>query len=348
MAHYQIASKTATGTKKQHDQYEEPNGDWYRSLETDNCVVLVVADGLGSCANDSRASHTACDSFIEKCFLALSRDEMLDEAAINRFCVEIDLVLASHNDMTCFSAVVWYTDTNKVVWFNVGDTRIYKCGRSGIMTQMTVDDRAVENRRSNDPRFGRYSTERGALIPHVGVSAALGDCRLKFHTGSFEFKPGESLILCSDGMYKSGNFKKDMAGLLGSVFMDEAIKRIETTDGDDNTLLVLRRDMTVNNSLDELMTHFEQDPNAIPRPALIDSFCNGLEKMLEDNADANEIAKVAAFMKHHQIFPDKQRIEKLYNAAFNRLKATPQGAGWQQLNAACFDLKDILMYVFRH
>ena len=200
---YQIASKTATGTKK---LYYEQNGDCYKSLENDNCVVLVVADGLGTCASDSRASHTACDSFIEKCASALSQNELLDEAAIKRFCDEIDPVLARHNDMTCFSAVVWYTNTNQVVWFNVGDTRIYKCSRSGIMTQMTVDDRAVDNKMSNDPRFGKYSTERGALIPSVGVSIALGDCRLKSHTGSFEFKPGESLILCSDGMYNSSSF----------------------------------------------------------------------------------------------------------------------------------------------
>jgi serine/threonine protein phosphatase PrpC len=344
---YQIASKTATGTKK---LYYEPNGDWYKSLETDKCVVLVVADGLGSCASDSRASHDACDSFIEKCELALSRNEMLDESAIRRFCIEIDPILARHNDMTCLSAVVWYTNTDQVVWFNVGDTRIYKCSRSGIMTQMTVDDRAVDNRRSNDPRFGRYRTINGALVPSVGVNVALGDGNHEeFHTGSFEFKPGESLILCSDGMYNSSSFSNDMAKLLGSIDMAETINRIETTDGDDNTLFVLRRDMTVDTGLDELMTQFEQDPNAIPRPALIDSFCDGLGKMLQNNANAGAIAKVAAFMKLHQMYPDRQRIDQLYNATFSKLKATAQGEeDWQQLNAACIDLKDILTYVFRH
>jgi len=346
---YQIASKTATGTKKQYDQYEDPNGDWYRSLETDGCVVLVVADGVGTCASDSRASHTACDRFIEKCVSALSRNELLDESAIHRFCVEIDPVLAGHNDMTCLSAVVWYTNTNRVAWFNVGDTRIYKGSRSGIMTRMTVDDRAVENTKSNDSRFGKYLTKDGVLVPSVGVKYALGDCHLKFHTGSFEFNPGESLILCSDGMYNSMNFDNDMAKLLGSIDITEAITGIETTDKDDNTLLVLRRDMTVDTGIDELMAQLEQDPNAIPRNVLIDRFCDGLEKMLEDNADANAIAKVAAFMKVHQIYPDKQRIEKLFNAVFNKQSATQKGEeDWQQLNAACLDLKDILRYVFTH
>lgn len=342
---YQIVSKTATGTKK---LYYESNGDWCKSLDNGNCVVLVVADGLGSCTSDSRASHTACDKFIEKCKLSLSRNEVLDEAAIRQFCVDIDPVLANQGDMTCFSAVVWYTNTNHVVWFNVGDTRIYKCSQSGTMTQMTVDDRAVENKKSNDPRDGKYRTVNGALVPSVGVNAALGDCEFKFHTGSFEFNPGESLILCSDGMYHSFSFAEDVKELLGAFDMDEAVKRIETTDGDDNTLLVLRRDMTLDTNLSELMDQFDQYQKTTTPLALVDCFCDGLEKMLLGNTDAHEIAKVAKFMKEHQLYPVRQRIEELYNSAYKKLKSTPQGVDWQQLNAACIALRDILTYVFRH
>jgi serine/threonine protein phosphatase PrpC len=343
---YQIVSKTAIGTKK---LYYESNGDWCKSLDNGNCVVLVVADGLGSCASDSRASHTVCDKFIEKCELALSRNEVLDQVAIRQFCVDIDPVLANHGDMTCFSAVVWYTNTNHVVWFNVGDTRIYKYSQSGTMTQMTVDDRAVENKKSNDPRDGKYRTVNGALVPSVGVNAALGDCKLKFHTGSFEFNPGESLILCSDGVYHSFSFAEDVKELLGAFNMDEAIKRIGTSDGDDNTLLVLRRDMTIDTNLDELMDRFDQYQKTTTPLALVDCFCDGLEKMLQGNGDTQEIAKVAKFMKEHQIYPDRQRIDKLLNVAYSKLNATPQGEeGWQQLNAACIDLRDILRFVFTH
>lgn len=341
---YQIVSKTATGTKK---LYYEPNGDWCKSLDNGNCVVLVVADGLGSCSSDSRASHTACDKFIEKCELALRRNELLDETAIQQFCVEIDRILAGHSDMTCFSAVVWYTDTNRVIWFNVGDTRIYKYSRSGTMTQMTVDDRAVENKKSNDPRDGKYRTVNGALVPSVGVNAALGDLRLQFHTGLFEFNPGESLILCSDGMYHSFSFAEDVKELLGAFNMDEAVKRIETTDGDDNTLLVLRRDMTVETNLGELMDQFNQYQNTITLLALVDCFCDGLEKMLQGNGDAQEIAEVAKFMKEHQLYPVRRRIEELYDSAYKKLKSTPQGEECQLLDAACRDLLEILRCVCR-
>ena len=341
---YQIVSKTTTGTKK---LYYESNGDWCKSLDNGNCVILVVADGLGSCTSDSRASHTACDKFIEKCKLSLSRNEVLDEAAIRQFCVDIDPVLANQGDMTCFSAVVWYTNTNHVVWFNVGDTRIYRCSQSGTMTQMTVDDRAVENKKSNDPRDGKYRTVNGALVPSVGVNAALGDLSLQFHTGSFEFNPGESLILCSDGMYHSFSFAEDVKELLGAFNMDEAVKRIETTDGDDNTLLVLRRDMTLDTNLSELMDQFDQYQKTTTPLALVDCFCDGLEKMLQGNGNAQEIANVAKFMKEHQLYPVRHRIEELYDSAYKKMKATPQGEERQQLDAACRDLLEILKLVCR-
>lgn len=139
-----------------------------------------------------------------------------------------------------------------------------------------------------------------------------------------------------------------MKALLNQADLTTGIRNMTTTD-DDSTLLVLRRDMTVNTGLDELMSQFEQDPNAIPRLALINSFCDGLEKMIENNADADDIAKVAAFMKLHQIYPNRQSIDQLFNSTYNKLKATAQGEeNWQQFNAACLDLKDILRYVFTH
>ena len=342
---YQIASITEVGTKKA--EYE-PNGDWCKCLERENCVVLTLADGLGSCASDARAAHTACDRFIEKCASALDHNEVLDEAALIRFCSEIDPVLANRNDKTCFSVVVWYTDTHQVIWFNVGDTRIYKYSRSGAWTQITVDDRAVENKNSNNPTYGTYHTDHGALIPSVGVDCALGDCKLEFHTGSFAFSPGESIVMCSDGMYHSATFFDDTARLLGTIDMEEAIKRIETNDADDHTLLVIRRNMTVDASLDELMAQFEQNPKVLPRHVIIECFYKGLEQMLHNNADANDIAKVSEFMKLHQLYHVRQRIDNLYSDAVKKLKATPQGEEWQRLNAACFDLWDVLQYVFRH
>ena len=341
---YQIASKTATGTKK--DKYKS-NGDWYGWLERDNCVVLAVADGVGECASDYRASHTACDRFIEKCASALNRDEELDESALHRFCVEIDPVLAVDNDKACFSAAVWYTNTHQVVWLNVGDTRIYKGNRVGVMTQMTVDDRAVENAESNDPKYGKYRTDHGALVPNVGVKYALGDGLFGFHTGSFEFGPGESMVLCSDGMYNSSSFDVDMARLVDAADMDEAVKRINTTSTDDATLLVLRRNMTVEAGLEEIMGNFDDYQKTMPFNALTERFCKALESIMNTGADVDQIAAAAAFMKQHQLYPDKERIKGLFNGAVSLLNAMPQGEERQRFNAACIDLKEILEHVHK-
>lgn len=232
-----------------------------------------------------------------------------------------------------------------MVWLHVGDTRIYRYSKAEGLVQTTQDD---HGKAVNIKVNGKLYTDHGAVVSATPIDNAIGDRGCDFHTGSFEFNPGDSILLCSDGMYNSSTFDDDMESLLNQVDLTAGIRNMTTTDDDDNTLLVMRRDMTINTGLDELMAQFEQDPNAIPRPAIINSFCDGLEKMLQNNAEASAIATAAAFMKLHEIYPDKQRIEKLFNAVFNRLNATPKGADWQQLNTACLDLKDILRYVFTH
>lgn len=339
---YQIASKTEKGRKKESF---ERNGDCCGWIDESGCVVLALADGVGSCADDARASKITCDLFLEKCRMALKGSKLLTEEKLAQFCREIDPVLAVDNDMACFCAVVWYANTRSVVWLHVGDTRIYRYSKAEGLVQMTQDD---HGKAVNIKVNGKLYTDHGAVVSATPIDNAIGDRGCDFHTGSFEFNPGDSIILCSDGMYNSSTFGNDVESLLNQADLTDSIKSLTTTDDDDNTLLVLRRDMTINTDLDELMTQLEQDPDAIPRPALIDRFCDGLGKMLEDNADANDIAKVTAFMKLHEIHPDKQRIEKLFNAAVNKQKITPQGEDWQQLDAACRDLKSILRYVFTH
>ena len=339
---YQIASKSEKGRKKESF---ECNGDCCGWIEESGCVVLALADGVGSCADDARASRTVCDLFMEKCRMALKGSKVLTEERLMQFCREIDPVLAVDNDMACFCAVVWYANTRSVTWLHVGDTRSYRYSKAEGFVQMTQDD---HGKAVNIKVNGKLYTDHGAVVSATPINNAIGDRGCDFHIGSFEFNPGESVILCSDGMYNSSSFNDDMESLLNQADLTDSIKSLTTTDDDDYTLLVLRCDMTVDTGLDELMEQFEQDLPPIPRPALIDSFCDGLEKKLEDNADANDIAKLAAFMKIHQIYPDRQRIDKLFNDTFNKLKATPQGEDWQQLNAACLDLKDILRYVFTH
>lgn len=345
---YQIASKSEKGRKKSSN---ELNGDCCGWIEEPGCVVVIVADGVGSCNSDSRASKTARDLFLAKCQAALHDGEVLTEEKLMQYCREIDPVLAVVDDETCFCAVVWRVDDDTAIWFHVGDTRIYKYNRVLGLVQITQDDHGkAENVESKNKKYGKYVTDHGALIPQVGVCATIGDREFKFHTGTFDFLPGESIVLCSDGMYHSSTFEADVNALLGEADMTMAIQRIITSDDDDNSLLVLRRNLVVGNEvcIQELMGDFGKYKAAMPLNALVDRFSAELESMLAEANDVDGIAEMVSFMKNEQLYPDRERIDRIFKVALQLLAQLPAGDEKQRMNGACFNLKDILKYVFTH
>ena len=53
-------------------------------------------------------------------------------------------------------------------------------------------------------------------------------------------------------------------------------------------------------------------------------------------------------MKDTRLYPDKTRIERIYNKAVSRCKIMPEGEEKQRFNMVCVDLHDILKWVFTH
>lgn len=342
---YQIASKTKKGRKKESF---ERNGDFCGWIDESGCVVLALADGVGSCADDSRASKTTCDLFLEKCRSTLKDSKMLTEARLAQFCREIDPVLAVDNDMACFCAVVWYVNTRSVVWLHVGDTRIYRYNKAECLVRMTEDD---HGKAVNIKVGGKLYTDHGAVVSATPIDNAIGDRGCDFHTGTFEFNPGDSIILCSDGMYNSSAFGEDVQLLLNQADLESSIKSLTTTDDDDNSLLVLRYNLVLDEEVDlhELMNSFEEYQTMMPFNTLIERFSDGLESMLDaGHLDELEVADIVAFMKEKQLYTDKTRIERIFNKAVSRCKIMPEGEEKQRFNAACMDLKDLLKWVFTH
>ena len=317
-------------------------------MDESGCVVLVLADGVGSCADDSRASKTTCDLFLGKCRTALKDSKVLTEERLARFCREIDPVLAVDNDMACFCAVVWYVNSRNVVWLHVGDTRIYRYNIEEGLVQMTRDD---HGKAVNIKVNGKLYTDHGALVSATPIDNAIGDRQCNFHTGQFEFNPGDSIILSSDGMYNSSSFGDDMKRLLNEADISAGIEKVDTNDDDDHSLLVLRLNLAVDNEigLSELMGNFEALRQTIPFSALIERVANELEASLDSaNMEVGEVAKIVTLMRDEQLYPDRRRIDRIFTKALNRLNVLPEGEEKQRFNAVCMDLKDVLRYVFTH
>lgn len=342
---YQIASKSDKGRKK--ERYER-NGDCCGWIDELGCVVLALADGVGSCADDARASKTTCDLFLEKCRMALKDSKLLSGEKLAQFCREIDPILAVDNDMACFCAVVWYANTRSVTWIHVGDTRIYRYNKAEDLIQMTQDD---HGKAVNIKVNGKLYTDHSFVVPATPIDNAIGDRGCDFHTGSFEFNPGDSIILCSDGIYNSSSFAEDVESLLNQADLNAGMKSLTTTDDDDNTLLVLRHNLAFDEEVDlyELMNLFEEYKTIMPYNALIDKFSDGLEALLDASSlEVVEVADIVTFMKEKKLYPDKERIERLLTKASDRWRIMPEGEEKQRFNLVCLDLKDILRWVFTH
>lgn len=142
--------------------------------------VFLVADGIGGHPGGEVASDLAVR------FLALRARELVDVRssaklvkAANRAIYEAaDRRPDLHGMGTTIAGVV--AKASEVVWFNVGDSRIYLFGRRGL------------RRLSVDHAIGSALTQAlGGSLPSIEISPACG---------VEPWAPGERILLCSDGL----------------------------------------------------------------------------------------------------------------------------------------------------
>jgi len=349
MKNYDIAFKSEKGSKK--ESYEQ-NGDYCAWLETDHWVVATLADGVGSYANDYEASETSCKMFLEKCRQHLLESLSLDEKTMCSFCEEIDPILAKKKEMSCFSAVAWRTDEERAIWLNIGDTRIYKYSFQSGFKQITVDDhgKAVV-RRVN----GKVHTDHGSVVTAIPISRAIGDTKLEFHTGTLEFLPGESLILCCDGMYDSATFEKDTEHVLGSYDLTDATSKIPHTNDDDASILLLRRTdgyeqtwtakslmekinawgyLTARTPLAPLETHYPirkdadcsgsgptAGQNSVPRNILLREVGKFLTNGISTEGEEKTLTALIKLCREKRLFLSYKKTSEILNSAKERYRA---------------------------
>ena len=87
---------------------------------------------------------------------------------------------------------------------------------------------------------------------------------------------------------------------------------------------------------------FQKLIDELSDPSFFDHLCNELETLLQEENNAETFAQKVTFMKDNKLFPDRQQINKLYNAAIERTNSLPQGEAKDLFTTACKDLHDIL------
>jgi len=214
--------------------------------------LFVVADGVGSGPDGDRASGDAIKAMLQYvgeavgCFQSLTaakEHELFDrlEATV----CKVHEALASSQGFTSQAPATTLTMV-LLIWpraylVHVGDSRAY-VRRGGRVQQLTQDQ-----------TFGEYMVTLGAWTkdqaaqsrPGATLTSAVGGPQMQPVVGLVDIEPGDSLMLCTDGLSKHVTDDR-IAAVLGEATTSEAMARTmlkEALDGggtDNITVIVVQ------------------------------------------------------------------------------------------------------------
>ncbi len=222
-----------------------------RKINEDAMVVdaaiglFVVADGMGGHNAGEVASALAVKSIQE----FLGRAEDTSESTVTEaLCLANDQVLNAATANPTYegmgtTVVAACVGDRSLVFGSVGDSRIYRMS-GGTLEQLTDDDSWVSRVLPADA----IGTEEASRHPMRHVLTKVVGLRedMEPSVGSSPFAPGDTLLLCSDGLHGVMNDAAIAAllGRAGSVesIASELVERALSSGSTDNiTALVVRR-----------------------------------------------------------------------------------------------------------
>ena len=206
--------------------------------------LFAVADGMGGARAGEVASHLALETLVE----ALAAAAVLHDAALaaNERVYELSQADRAHAGMgTTLTAVVLRDD--RLEFAHVGDSRLY-LWRDATLEQVTDDHSLV----GEMLREGHLTREAALSHPQRSIlSRALGtEPHVEVDEGALELRAGDTVLLCSDGLYSMVP-ETTIAAVLAAVddpvrIARQLVREAKNEGGHDNiTVVVLRFDEAV-------------------------------------------------------------------------------------------------------
>ncbi|MBJ6363308.1 Stp1/IreP family PP2C-type Ser/Thr phosphatase [Paenibacillus sp. GCM10012307] len=211
-------------------------------------AIAIVADGMGGHQAGDVASQLAVQTFREA---LAGRELVIDDGeaahhvvrAIHQAnAVVYDMAAQNeqyHNMGTTVVAAV--ADKQRAVIAHIGDSRAYKIKNRDI-TQLTNDHTLVNEL----AKTGQISAEEAANHPRRNVlTRALGtDKEVEVDVQTLEWAPGETLLLCSDGLSNMVSEQQmvdtvQAGGLNLDAKAEQLVELALRAGGDDNITVVL-------------------------------------------------------------------------------------------------------------
>jgi serine/threonine protein phosphatase PrpC len=217
---YQIAQHTLAGARPE-------NQDRIATVERDNAVLMILADGLGGHQGGAMAAEALVDTMAKafqkvqqptittpSAFLALSI--MHAHKVVNAHARAANLPLEART--TCVACLV---QEGYAYWAHVGDSRLYHYRGHELVTR-TVDHSTTEQLHQDgvlhddDPRSNKV---KSYLLKCVG-----GPQRPRVTLGKeTRLLPSDTLLLCSDGVWQAFN-NEELGDYLGAKSLDAGIE----------------------------------------------------------------------------------------------------------------------------
>ena len=191
-------------------------------------TLLLVADGMGGHAGGREASRRAARAMVRLTACDGARPEVADALrAVNRELFADTAAEPTLKGMgTTVAGVLAMAD--RIVWFNVGDSRVYSI-RPEFMRQLSVDD------------VSAWTGSGGGITQALGGADTFLD--IHPHVGSESIRPGRRYLLCSDGLTNVVPLETMEHLLLGSdddlAIVEELLDRTLAGGAPDNVSIVL-------------------------------------------------------------------------------------------------------------
>jgi protein phosphatase len=206
--------------------------------------LFAVADGMGGARAGEVASHLALETLVE----TLAAGAVLHDAALaaNERVYQLSRADRAHAGMGTTLTVVVLRD-DRLEFAHVGDSRLY-LWRDATLEQVTDDHSLV----GEMLREGHLTREAALSHPQRSIlSRALGtEPHVEVDEGALELLAGDTVLLCSDGLYSMVP-ETTIAAVLAAVddpvrIARQLVREAKNEGGHDNiTVVVLRFDEAV-------------------------------------------------------------------------------------------------------